>query len=302
MLGSLNRLVFETIYCSFLVDKCQGLTAANTFPEDYDGTHTFPSFLSPLPPSCVMADSPRSDDSGMADSPVLPFDVAAAGSPFSSEKEFFPSGGENLPVADSPGLPFQSRGVPIPASSPYPHSPSPVTQTKGVDEKTIQKLLEVLVSCKTSAERSMISTVLTNILGGSIKKGPIVRTLLPKAKEGSGEHSVQERRKRPSNTNMCEITPKGPKIDDLNCGQGSPSIVILEQPEKVWCSTVITNKNYGCCAFQSFSFTKNQMCVGNHGNFWLDTCCFISWNYYLKCIFSEYVPEQHLNLTNLNLK
>ena len=174
----------------------------------------------------TMAASPRSDDSGLAGSPFSTYDSSFPSSPASplySDQELCPNQNGNSDIVDScvggiESLQAESSNF---SSFPSPESPSIVTQTKGVDGSTIQKLLHMLKTNNPSDETALISNLLINILSNSVKKTSALQSL-----PGSGSG------KRRSDDCLDETVPKKMK-EAPNCSQVQPRIVILEQPEKV---------------------------------------------------------------------
>ncbi|XP_028400008.1 uncharacterized protein LOC114523322 [Dendronephthya gigantea] len=168
-------------------------------------------------------DSPSSVDSGMARSPFS-CDSSSPSSPSSP----------NLP--NIPEEEFQNI-APLTESEDDRH-PSNVKngkllqdkpQTPRFTEKTVKKLLELLVAAKTTDERSLLSNLLTTLVTNSLKKDETPSTLPGNVKKNKHELSLLTLgKKRPSSPYSNEVPCKVMKTVD----PVKPSIVMVEQPEQ----------------------------------------------------------------------
>ncbi|XP_046851976.1 nuclear factor of activated T-cells 5-like isoform X2 [Xenia sp. Carnegie-2017] len=157
---------------------------------------------------CV--DSPSSVDSGNSSSPSSPH-LATDGS-FSS--------GQESPVEKSLSSPdvWESQLSP--------------TKTSAVPaaEKTVKKLLELLVAAKTAGERSLISNLLTTLVTNSLaKNNPSLHKSLVIKSDSQNKQTAGV--KRPASLGNESIINKKQKTAPCSIPI-KPSIVMIEEPEK----------------------------------------------------------------------
>ncbi|CAB3983724.1 Nuclear factor of activated T-cells 5 [Paramuricea clavata] len=155
-------------------------------------------------------DSPFSVDSGVATSPLS----SSPSSPSSSisHEDRFPyietftdnSEPEQVQPKSSPSLPV---------------------------EKTVKKLLELLVAAKTAGERSLISNLVTTLLTNSLKKDNSPPTSLASIKNVVEQRSRQGI-KRPASSSSDETPRKELKTVLKTPAPVKPSIIMVEQPEQ----------------------------------------------------------------------
>ena len=99
-------------------------------------------------------------------------------------------------------------------------------------EKTVKKLLELLVAAKTAGERSLISNLLTTLVTNSLKKDDVPPTPLANIKNVV-EKSSRRGRKRPASSSSNGIPCKELKTTVKTPPPVKPSIFMVEQPEQV---------------------------------------------------------------------
>lgn len=107
-------------------------------------------------------------------------------------------------------------------------------QSPRFTEKTVKKLLELLVAAKTADERSLLSNLLTTLVTNSLKKDEALSTLTGNVTKN--EHNgplLSQGKKRPSSPHSDEVPYKVLKIVPKTPDPVKPSIVMVEQPEQV---------------------------------------------------------------------
>lgn len=107
-------------------------------------------------------------------------------------------------------------------------------------EKTVKKLLELLVAAKTAGERSLISNLVTTLLTNSLKKDNSPPTSLASIKNVVEQHSRQGI-KRPASSSSDETPCKELKTVLKTPAPVKPSIIMVEQPEQVCANFVLSN-------------------------------------------------------------
>ena len=109
-------------------------------------------------------------------------------------------------------------------------------------EKTVKKLLELLVAAKTAGERSLISNLVTTLLTNSLKKDDVLSppTSLASIKNVVEQHSRQGI-KRPASSSSDETPRKELKTVLKTPAPVKPSIIMVEQPEQVCANFVLSN-------------------------------------------------------------
>lgn len=162
-------------------------------------------------PSFSEIDSPASVDSGMATSP-LSTSPSSPSSPVSCEDTFSYVG--NLTEKNKPELPEAKSNAALP------------------NEATVKKLLEILLAAKTHGERSLITNLVTSLLTTTLKKSTSLPTPLSSIKNVV-EQQAFKGRKRTATLSSDETPKKSIKTVAKAIAPVKPSIVIVEQPEKV---------------------------------------------------------------------
>jgi hypothetical protein len=99
-------------------------------------------------------------------------------------------------------------------------------------EKTVQKLLELIVAAKTAGERSLLSNLLTTLVTTSLKKDVQLPTPLASIKNVVEQKSCRGR-KRPASLSIDETPCKELKTMVTTPAPVKPSIFMVEQPEQV---------------------------------------------------------------------
>ena len=176
-------------------------------------------------------DSPCSVDSGVGRSPSSSCDRSSPSSPSSPMSledrfQYMESLKENRGVGLSDILgntePQEKSSASLPA------------------EKTVKKLLELLVAAKTAGERSLISNLLTTLVSNSLKRDSTSQNSLASLKDVVEQHP-RRGRKRPATSCSDETPRKEMKTVTKIPAPVKPSIVMVEQPEQVCINFVLGN-------------------------------------------------------------
>ena len=132
---------------------------------------------------------------------------------------------DGSPGSSNPGSPSFSDD--IDTRNPEESSTAPA-------EKTVKKLLELLVAAKTAGERSLLSNILTTLVSTSLKKDNVPPApLTPKASVVEHYPKVEIPKKRPADPSPCGTPVKIPRTSVTSPASVKPSIFMVEQPEQV---------------------------------------------------------------------
>ena len=177
-------------------------------------------------------DSPCSVDSGVGRSPSSSCDRSGPSSPSSPMSpedgfQYMESLKENTDV----GLPDILQGT-------EPQEKSSATLPA---EKTVKKLLELLVAAKTAGERSLISNLLTTLVSNSLKRDDTYSNC-PTNLKSVVEQNPRRGRKRPATPCIDQTPHKERKTVMKTPAPVKPSIIMVEQPEQV-CANFVLGSN-----------------------------------------------------------
>ena len=168
-------------------------------------------------------DSPCSVDSGVGRSPSSSCDRSSPSSPSSPM-----SPGDRFQYMESLK---ENRGVGL-SDILGDTEPQEKSTASLPAEKTVKKLLELLVAAKTAGERSLISNLLTTLVSNSFKRDSTSQNSLASLKDVVEQHPRRGRKRQA--TSCSDETPRKemktvPKIP----APVKPSIIMVEQPEQV---------------------------------------------------------------------
>ena len=166
--------------------------------------------------------SPSSTDSGVARSPLSSYDLSSPNSPTSpcsNEFEYV----DPLPKDKTfPGIQGNSNPEELNAKS---NHTLPA-------EKTVKKLLELIVAAKTAGERSLISNLLTTLVANSLKKDNTSISSISNVLEQPPRKVLKRPAASCSENGPCKKVKTAVKAP----APVKPSIIMVEQPEQVCAS------------------------------------------------------------------